>query len=229
MFKSFCYFITVIWVCSLSAFAEAKDTSPGQASKITENTPEYTPENVAIFDEENKKHFLEEYEGKTILLVFWATWCAPCITEMADLDILQKDFRKTNFLVLPISEDYTGIEAVKTFYKAHDLRHLRIMHDYKNALFKSFSIAGLPTSILINAEGMAVARFTGSINWYDEGVREILLKHISGNPAVPRNSYQDSALNNIPTPGSKEDKNIEVKQEETPQPQSKEKEDKNGK
>lgn len=229
MFKSFCYFITLIWVCAFSAFAEAKDASPVQASKITENIPEYTPENVAIFDEENKKHFLEEYEGKTILLVFWATWCAPCITEMGDLDILQKDFRKTNFLVLPISEDYSGIEVVKTFYKSHDLRHLSIMHDYKNALFKSFGIAGLPTSILINAEGMAVARFTGSINWYDEKVREILLKHISGNPAVPRNSYQDSALNNIQTPGSKEDKNTEIKQEENPQPQSKEKEDKNGK
>lgn len=220
MFKSFCYFITLTLIHHSLAFGEAKDSSPTQAAKIIENSPEYTPENIAIFDAENKRHFLEEYEGKTILLVFWATWCAPCITEMADLDILQKDFRKTNFLVLPISEDYTGIEVVKTFYKAHDLRHLSIMHDYKNALFKSFGIAGLPTSILINSEGMAVARFTGSINWYDEKVREILLKYIPGNPPTPRNSYQDSALNNIQTTESKEEKL---------HPQLKEKEDTNGK
>lgn len=225
MFKPFYYLLTIILFCANTTSISATELS----SKISENLPEYTPEDIAIFDEENKKHFLEEYEGKTVLLVFWATWCAPCITEMSDLDILQKDFRKTNFLVLPISQDYTGIAAVKDFYKMHELRHLPIMHDYKNALFKSFGIAGLPTAILINTEGMAVARFTGAINWYDEKVREILLKYIPGNPSTPRNSYQDSALNNVQPTIDKENNNKEVEQNDKNPTTSGIKEEKNEK
>ena len=173
-------------------------TAESQGVKITEYEPKYAPDEIAIFDEENKKHFLEEYEGKTVLLVFWATWCSPCTAEMPDLDALQKDFRKLPFKVLPISEDYNGIEPVKEFFKTYDLRHLPMMHDYKNTMFKAFDIVGLPTSILINAEGMSVARFMGSINWYDEQVRDVLLKYIPGNPVVPKNSYKDTSLNQTP-------------------------------
>ncbi len=209
MLKFFRYILIITLLHSSVVYSESTTDRAGQMAKITEQIPEYTPEDIAIFDAENKQHFLEEYEGKAILLVFWATWCAPCITEMADLDALQKDFRKIPFLVLPISEDYIGIDHVKTFYKLNNLRHLPVMHDYQNALFKSFGIVGLPTSILINAEGMAVA-----INWYDEKVRSILLKYVPGNPALPRNSYKDNAVNYIQSPTStdKVEDKVEVKE-----------------
>ena len=199
-------FITLFYINISYAAAEEKTS---QLSKITEQAPAYTPEDIPIFDAENKQHFLEEYEGKTVLLVFWATWCAPCVAEMADLDSLQKDFRKLPFLVLPISEDYVGVDHVSAFYKANNLRHLPVMHDYKNALFKSFDIVGLPTSILVNAKGMAVAKFSGAINWYDDQVREILLKYIPGNPAVPRNSYKDNSVNYIQSPAKFDNKETE--------------------
>jgi len=197
MLKFFQYIIFITLFHTVASHAESATDKAGQMAKIVEQAPEYTPEDIAIFDADNKQHFLEEYEGKTALLVFWATWCAPCVTEMADLDALQKDFRKLPFLVLPISEDYAGIDHVKSFYKINDLRHLPIMHDYKNALFKSFGIIGLPTSILVNPQGMVVAKFSGAINWYDEKVRNILLKYIPGNPGLPRNSYKDNAVNYI--------------------------------
>jgi len=199
MLKFFRYIIFIIlypgMLYSSISHGESTPDKAGQMAKIIEQPPEYAPEDVGIFDVENTEHFLEEYEGKALLLVFWATWCAPCVTEMSDLDALQKDFRKTPLLILPISEDYVGVEHVKTFYKANNLRHLPIMHDYKNALFKAFGIIGLPTSILVNADGMVVARFVGAINWYDEKVRNILLKYVPGNPMLPRNSYKDNAVN----------------------------------
>lgn len=152
-------------------------------------------DDIPLYDIEGKKHYLEEYEGKAILLVFWATWCSPCVNEMVDLDLLQKDFRKLPFIILAVSEDYAGIEVVKKFYDVYDIRHLALLHDYKNSLFKAQGIAGLPTSILINGEGKAVGFFTGSVNWYDENVRNILLENIPGNPAVPKNSYKNQSLN----------------------------------
>ncbi|MEY3196997.1 MAG: hypothetical protein RLZZ59_365, partial [Pseudomonadota bacterium] len=166
------------------------------------------PDDVEFFDQDGAKHYLEEYEGKTILLVFWATWCSPCVSEMTSLDSLQKDFRKLPFLVIPISEDYTGIKPVEAFFKNQNLRHLPILHDYKNKLFQAMNITGLPTSILINSSGKAVVTFTGSVNWYDEEVREKILSYIDGNPTLPKNSYKDKSLNNLIS-----ERNIEEKSE----------------
>jgi thiol-disulfide isomerase/thioredoxin len=183
--------LVFVVIVSFSAFAEST------TSKIVTNDLLDVPEDIEFFDEEGNKHFLEEYEGKTILLVFWATWCAPCVGEMKDLDSLQKDFRKLPFIILPISQDYTGVKSVREFYDLQELRHLPLFHDYKNMLFRAMNIVGLPTSILINASGKPVMKFSGAINWYDEQVREKLLEHIEGNPTLPKNSYKDRSLNNL--------------------------------
>lgn len=152
------------------------------------------PDDVPIFDEKNERHFMEEYEGQAILLIFWASWCSQCTNEMPSLDILAKDFRKLDFKILPISIDYTGIESVKEFYKKYDLRHLEILHDYKNALFRAMDIKALPTSIIIDKDGKLIGKFTGDVPWHDEKIRSILLDNIPNNPPMPKNSYKKISL-----------------------------------
>lgn len=153
------------------------------------------PDSIIFYNEKEEKFSLDQFEGKTILLVFWATWCPSCVKEMPDLDILQKDFRKLAFEVIPVSQDYTGIKTVQDYYKNYDIRYLPIFHDYQNQLFKAFSIVGLPTSILIDADGKKLIAFVGEINWYDEEIRNIILSHIAGNNFLPKNSYRDQPLN----------------------------------
>lgn len=165
------------------------------AYKIT--TLEYLdiPDEIPFFDSDGKKIYLDQFENKTILLVFWATWCAPCIKEMPDLDMLQKDFRKLPFKIIAVSQDFQGIKIVKQYFQDQEIRHLDIYHDYQNELFKAFSVIGIPTSFLINQDGKMVASLTGSINWYDKEVRDMLLSHIRGDHPVPKNSYREQSLN----------------------------------
>ncbi|BFD46348.1 MAG: TlpA disulfide reductase family protein [Rickettsia endosymbiont of Sergentomyia squamirostris] len=153
------------------------------------------PDTVVFFDDKGEKYSLDNFEGKTILLVFWATWCASCIKEMPDLDVLQKDFRKLPFAIIPVSQDYQGIEIIQKYYKDYDIRYLPIYHDFKNQLFKAFSIVGLPTAILINPDGKMLVSFIGTINWYDEEIRNIILSNIPGNHPEPKNSYREQTLN----------------------------------
>ncbi len=153
------------------------------------------PDDIIFFDEEQNRHSLDQFEGETILLVFWATWCAACIKEMPDLDILQKDFRKLPFSVIPISEDYQGVKIIQEHFKSYQIRYLPIYYDYKNQLFKAFSIVGLPTSILINSDGKKIASFTNNTNWHDEKVREIILSSIPGGHPEPKNTYNEQSLN----------------------------------
>jgi len=178
------------------------------------------PDNIIFFDEEKNQYSLDQFEGKTILLVFWATWSASCVKEMPDLDMLQKDFRKLPFLVVPISEDYQDIKVVKEYFKSYQIRYLPIYHDYRNQLFKALGVISLPTSILIDPNGKIITSFVGNTNWYDEKIRETILSTIPGNYPEPKNSYNEQSLNKPakPLPPIKKDamkeSNIQIKNEQ---------------
>lgn len=191
--KCFYDYLSLISCCLLiSANSSAIDQiNPGVKMLDSANVPD----SVIFFDEKEKKYSLDQFEGKTILLVFWATWCASCVKEMPDLDILQKDFRKLPFEIIPISEDHQGVKIVEEYYKNYDIRYLPIYHDFKNQLFKAFSIIGLPTAILVDPNGKMLVSFVGDINWYNEEIRNIILSNIPGNHPEPKNSYKEQSLN----------------------------------
>lgn len=152
------------------------------------------PDTVVFFDDQGQQHSLDKFEGKTVLLVFWATWCSACTKEIPDLDILQKDFRKLPFIIIPVSQDYQGIEVVKKYYQDYSIRYLPLYHDFKNQLFKAFSIVGIPTAILISPEGKMLVSFVGATSWFDEEIRNTILSNIPGNYPEPKNSYQEQAF-----------------------------------
>lgn len=148
-----------------------------------------------FINSDGNKVYLDEYEGQTILLVFWATWCSSCTNSIASLDNLQKDFRKLPFKVIAISEDYQGIEQVKKYFENNEIRHLQIFYDKQNQLFKSLGITSLPTAYLINSNGKAKLILKGNVKWHDEEVRKMILAEIDGNPELPQNSFKETALN----------------------------------
>lgn len=150
---------------------------------------------IKFFDEESKEHYLEEYEGKLILLVFWATWSSACDEEIRELEILQKDFRKLPFVVIALSQDFKNIKLVKDFLDKRDIRYLKIFYDYKNELFKKFNVIGLPTSYLIDTKGNIVGNFSSVVKWHKEEVRELLFSYIPGSFDRPKNSYKTFLLN----------------------------------
>lgn len=186
---------------------------PVFASKIIPVQQLDIPDEVEFFDEDGNKVFLDQFENKTILLLFWATWCSSCVKEMPDLDVLQKDFRKLPFEVIAVSEDFHGVNVVKDYFKRQGIRHLKIYHDHKNRLFQAFSVIGLPTAFLINRDSKIVSAFLGGTNWYDEEVRELILSQIPGNHAMPKNSYDSNSLNRktkAGTPNNNEKKPAEL-------------------
>lgn len=186
-----------IWLISLSLILLLIQNA--YAANVTKtkiiNQDSYTDTETNFFDEQGNKVFLDQYEGNTVLLVFWASWCGACVGELPALDNLEKDFRNLPFKIIAISEDYQGIERVIKYFTEHEIRHLEVFHDYQNQLFKSMSVNGLPTAFLINSNGKIKKLFKGRIKWYDDAIRAILLAEIDGNPQAPKNSYKFPALN----------------------------------
>ena len=184
----------IIWLISLNILLSIVPIVYAEKYSIDRHD-RYLDSEVSFFDGDGNKVYLDQYEGTNILLVFWATWCGTCVSELPALDNLQKDFRKLPFKVIAVSQDYKGVEVVKSHFFAHEIRHLGVFHDYKNQLFRELDIVSLPTALFINADGKNKLVFKGRIRWHDDDVRNIILSEIGGNLELPKNTYKFAALN----------------------------------
>ena len=113
-------------------------------------------------------HTLDEFKGKTILVNFWATWCAPCEKEMPSLGALQKARGGDNFEVVAISvdaaEDKEYAEKRLGQLGAPNIR-FRIVTPEQYELVYDSGVQGFPTSILYGPDGTEIARLAGEADW----------------------------------------------------------------
>lgn len=116
-------------------------------------------------DESGNEVSFSDYKGKVILVNFWATWCAPCIREMPDLNNLQNDLGGENFEVVLISENQDGIESSLKFIKDNNISNLTTHIDDNRNVARTLKTKALPTSILIDADGFEVGRLIGPAEW----------------------------------------------------------------
>ncbi len=118
-----------------------------------------------FFDARGGQRRLSDHRGRGVVFNFWATWCAPCIREMPDLDHLKTLVDENGIDVLALSEDRKGVNRVEKFYKFAEIRNLEILLDDKGGILRDSRVRGLPTTLLINADGMEVARVQSAAVW----------------------------------------------------------------
>ncbi|MDC0887951.1 TlpA disulfide reductase family protein [Porticoccus sp.] len=124
-----------------------------------------SPLPLLSFDDGLKSVGIEKFAGKYVLMNFWATWCAPCVTEMPSLDKLAVRFHKKELIVVAVSQDLNKPSKVKSFLQPMMLEEIVIWYDEKNKGFRELGLRGLPTTILINPDGLMVAKLEGSAEW----------------------------------------------------------------
>ena len=132
---------------------------------------------ITFFDVNNKVVNLNDYKGNLVLLNFWATWCAPCKEEMPSLDLLQVNEDLDNLKIFPINVGQDNLEKSLSFFKNLKIKNLKIYFDETMSNAKKFSLRGLPTTILLNKDGLEFARIIGSIDFKDKEFIQWLSKY----------------------------------------------------
>ena len=158
------FFITVIVIFSTFS-SYSKDLNLPKNLIIYEKFKEYEDAYFKNMSDEDIN--LIKYEGKLLLVNFWATWCEPCKEEMPSLDKLAVDKNFKNLEILPINIGQEKIEKIEEFYSKTKIKNLSIFYDTDVRLAKKFLLRGLPTTLIINKDGKEFARVVGSINFQD--------------------------------------------------------------
>jgi thiol-disulfide isomerase/thioredoxin len=114
------------------------------------------------------------FRGKIVLLNFWASWCAPCVTEMPALDRLQAALGSSNFMVVAVSIERNSLERTTAFYQQYALRHLAIFTDESSSVEDGFKLAGLPTSYIVDPDGRVRGYISGAVDWDSESERSLI-------------------------------------------------------
>ncbi len=105
-----------------------------------------------------------DFKGKPVLVNLWATWCAPCIAELPDLDGFMAGNAR-DVTVLAISQDLGGWRAVDKFWTTDKFAHLVARLDAPGNYAQAVGAAGLPVSILYDARGRERWRVNGPVDW----------------------------------------------------------------
>lgn len=135
---------------------------------------------ISFSDADGNPLTLADFDGRVVLLNLWATWCAPCVHEMPTLDRLQARLGGERFEVVALSIDRGGADDVLPFFAEHGLDHLNVYLDTAGAAPSAFDAIGLPTTLLIDADGRLVGRYTGPAEWDGADAVTLMEQTIAG-------------------------------------------------
>ncbi|MCK6618548.1 MAG: TlpA family protein disulfide reductase [Cyclobacteriaceae bacterium] len=117
-----------------------------------------------VKDLEGKRIDFSDYKGKVVFLNLWATWCGPCRAEMPGIQSLYSKIDNENirFVMLSIDEDRQQAK-VKNYIA--DKRFSFPVFMPSGQLTQQLSVPSIPTTFIINKQGMVVQKKIGTTNF----------------------------------------------------------------
>ena len=102
------------------------------------------------------------FEGKVLLLTFFATWCPPCAQEVPVLNQLHEENKQSGFSVVGLSVDQQGPSVVSKFVTKKSIQYPVLMAEAKTT--SDFGgVYGIPVAFLVNKSGHVVKKYTGYV------------------------------------------------------------------
>ena len=166
--------------CALDDATRARldAAATGQMAAFTVADRPVPLSDLALDGPDGEPTTLGRWQGRTVLLNLWATWCAPCRAEMPALDALQREEGGADFEVVPVSLDMGSDERPRGFYEEVGLKDLRFFHDGSletlNRLKAAGLAFGLPATLLIDARGCVTGTLNGPAAWEGEDARRLV-------------------------------------------------------
>jgi len=143
------------------------DLGPAKMNEARPEPPYRAPE-LSLPMDGGPSVSLAELRGRPVVLSFWAPWCAACRRELDGLERLAEDLGG-EAAVLAVATMYgQELDKVRDLAKRNGLARARLLLDGDDEAARRFAVAVLPTTLIVDAEGVVRYRVDGVRHWEDD-------------------------------------------------------------
>ena len=141
-------------------------------------------------DVDGQMQSLDQYQGKWVIVNYWATWCGTCMKELPDLVAMHENNKDKDIVVVGVNFESIDNEQLKAFVAKQSIPYpvLRSEPVPVTALGK---VPALPTTYIIDPDGKVVAGEVGLVS------RQNLEDYIAGKKAEKESASKDSSGSDI--------------------------------
>jgi len=151
--------------------------SPTQSrpAAVREDSKRKSAPNFALKDANGRLVHLADYQGKVVLLDFWATWCGPCVIEIPWFTEFQRKYKDRGFEVLGVSMDDDGWKAINPFVAMKKVNYRVLLGDDKTGDLYG-GLEALPTTFVIDRYGRIASVHVGlaSKKDFEDAIEQLL-------------------------------------------------------
>jgi len=119
---------------------------------------------------------LSDYQGKVVVLDFWASWCVPCRRSFPWMNEMQNKYADEGLVIIAVNLDNQVSEA-EAFLQRYPAE-FSIYYDHERQLARQYGVEAMPSSFLIGRDGTVVERHlgfkSGKTDDYEAAIVELL-------------------------------------------------------
>ena len=158
-------FLTLFLVLAIGSLAQAQKSVGSATLQVLSPLPDkpQAPD-FTLQDTDGKEHSLAAYRGKVVIVNFWAVWCLPCRKEMPSMQRAWEQVRDQDVVLLAVNWG-DNLKSIGQFRDSLPPMDFPLLVGGDEAMTQAWSVRGLPTTYVINTEGLMVYKLVGETEW----------------------------------------------------------------
>ena len=166
----------------ISVVQTAKETVPETARETTQSVPQegaetatspaaaaqeelYPAPDFTVYDRDGNRYKLSDFQGKPVILNFWASWCGPCKSEMPDLEEAFSTYGdEIHFLIVNMTDGQQETLESASAYISDNGYTFPVYFDTQQEAAYAYSVYSIPVTYLIDSDGNYQGYFRGAMS-----------------------------------------------------------------
>lgn len=173
--------LLAVLLLPITACTASDDAGEAVQTTVVDSSPDANPasdEQAEVIDFtlptlQGDQVSLSDHRGQWVVVNYWATWCTPCRKEMPELSALHSE--RDDVTVLGLAYEETDPESFTAFLEKHHASYPILITDTYNPPEALGAPLALPTTFLVNPQGVIVETFLGPVT--REELEEMITSH----------------------------------------------------